>query len=95
MHTFKDQQRIKCVSNSRTYSRNQGHVQGIMKNGQERQVKGHNFEFLPKIFSKFWTLRILHPPKQDMVSKVLTENKVFYVSKKALRANTTCNKGLK
>ena len=53
MHTFKDQQRIKCVSNSRTYSRNQGHVQGIMKNGQERQVKGHNFEIYPKFFPNF------------------------------------------
>ena len=53
MRTFKDQQRIKCVSSSRTYSRNQGHVQGIMKNGQERQVKGHNFEIYPKIFPNF------------------------------------------
>ena len=38
---------------------------------------------------------MLHPNKQDVVLKVLTENKVFYVSKMALRAGTACNKELK
>ena len=50
--------------------------------GQGNRVKGHNFKFL-------------HPPKQDVVLKVLIENKVFYISKRALRAGTACNKGLK
>ena len=38
---------------------------------------------------------MLNLPKQDMVLKVLTENEVFYVSKRALRADTVCNNGLK
>ena len=38
---------------------------------------------------------MLHPPKKDVVLKILTENKAFYVSKRALRAGTACNKGLK
>ena len=35
------------------------------------------------------------PPKQDVMLKVSTENKVFYVSKRVLRGGTACNKGLK
>ena len=35
------------------------------------------------------------PPKQDAVLKFLTQNQVFYVSKRALRMGTACNKGLK
>ena len=38
---------------------------------------------------------MLHPNKQDVDLKVLTENKVFYVLKRGLRAGTSCNKGLK
>ena len=38
---------------------------------------------------------MLHPSKQDVVLKVLTDNKVLYVSKKALRYGTARNKGLK
>ena len=36
---------------------------------------------------------MLIPPKRHVVLKVLTENKVFYFSKKALCAGTACNKG--
>ena len=50
--------------------------------GQESPVKGHNFEFLPRVF-KFRALRMLHLLKQDVVLKVLTENKVFHISKRA------------
>ena len=39
--------------------------------------------------------KILHPTKQHVGLKVLTENKVFYFSKKALRAGTAPNKWLK
>ena len=38
---------------------------------------------------------MLKSPEQDVVLKFLTEKKVFYVSKRALRVGTTCNKGLK
>ena len=38
---------------------------------------------------------MLHPTKHDVVLKVLTENKVFYVSKWAIRAVTACSKGIK
>ena len=38
---------------------------------------------------------MLHPPKQHVILKVLTENKVFYFYKKALYKGTEPNKWLK
>ena len=38
---------------------------------------------------------MLHPPKQHEILKVLTESKVFYVSKTALRAGTACSQEVK
>ena len=38
---------------------------------------------------------MLHPHKHGVVLKVLTQEKVFYVSKKTLCTGTACNKGLK
>ena len=52
---------------------------GITKKGQESQVKEHSFEIHPKFFQ---ALRMLHPPKQDVVLKILTVN-----------AGVVCNKG--
>ena len=40
-------------------------------------------------------LRMLHPHKHGVVLKVLTQKKVFYVSKKTLCTGTACSKGLK
>ena len=52
---------------------------GITKKGQESQVKEHSFEIYPKFFQ---ALGMLHPPKQDVVLKILTVN-----------AGVVCNKG--
>ena len=38
---------------------------------------------------------MLHSPKRHVVSKVLTENKLFCFSKGTLCTGTACNKGLK
>ena len=38
---------------------------------------------------------MLHTPKRHAVYKIFTENKLFYFSKRALRAGTECNKWLK
>ena len=67
----------------------------VQKTGGESGVKGHNFEFLPENFPNLGHWEWYTPTKQDVVLKVLTENKVFYVSKRALCAGTTCNKALK
>ena len=64
------------------------------KKGQESRVKRDNFGFLPKNFPNSG-IENATPPKQDVVLKVLTENKVFYVSKWAWHASTPCNNGLK
>ena len=50
----------------------------MMKKGQERPVKGHNYEFLPLTSPNLGHLECYTPyPKQHMVLKVLTENTVF------------------
>ena len=38
---------------------------------------------------------MLNPPKRNVVSMVFTENKLFYFSKRALRAGTVRNKWVK
>ena len=43
-------------------------------------------------FSKSGTFRMVQPPQRYVVLKVLTDNQGFHFSKKAMRANTACNK---
>ena len=64
----------------------------------ESPMKGHNYNLLPQIFSKFSAFGMRQPlpnpprpAEQHVVLKVLTENKVFYFSKRALCADITPN----
>ena len=66
-----------------------------MRYGEKRTIKlGKMTQFTPN-YLKFKAFRMLHNPKRHVALKVFTENKMFYISKRALRAGTTHNKWLK
>ena len=65
-----------------------------MERTRKSNKRGQLWFFLP-IFSKPRAFGMLHPRKWYVVLKILTENKEFYFSKCALRADTARNKWLK
>ena len=65
------------------------------KKGQKSLIKGHNCEFLPLILLNLRHLERYTPLNDMLVLKVLTKNKEFYFSKRALHAGTAPNKWLK
>ena len=67
----------------------------MTKKLQESPVKGHNYGFLPLIFSKFKALRTVHPSTRHVFLEFLVENIAFHFLKRALPAGTRRNKWLK
>ena len=71
----------------------------ITQKGQKSPVKGHScalWLFTPHLFKfrKFIT-HYTTPREQHAFLEFLVENKAFYSKKRALHADTTCNKLLK
>ena len=62
-----------------------------MTKGQKNPIKSAQLWISTPIFSGFWNTTP-SPAKWHMILKVLTENKLFYFSKKALRVDTVRNK---
>ena len=62
------------------------------KSNKWAQLSFFFFLFFFFNFSKSGTFRMVQPPQRYVVLKVLTDNQGFHFSKKAMRANTACNK---
>ena len=66
----------------------------MTKKGQENLVKGYSCGFLNLVFPNLGHLEYC-APQNDILKKILVENKAFHFSKRALRAGNAHNKWLK
>ena len=70
-------------------------MRAALRNKEKKVQKKDSIMIFPKIFPNPRAFGMLYSPIQHMVLKVLTENKVFCFSKRALRVRTARNKCLK